>query len=1001
MQRTHADAREQEFDIPIEVRPEMEITIEKMFPMVIHLLAGISRRIIQNEDRNIKKELVQLDVIADFFVSYYYTRRMPEYDNYLLVLSAASYYFLGKVGNSVVLADIITESVFEYSEYAELVVQLLRNKKLSIGNCNAIWADELTEYVEKHNSYFLSVESVDRKLAIALRDKVLQFGSDRDIFCADIFLALSICKTDNLSYRLLKNYTSLSEQDIIKMVSSGKLISEMWPSQKKMAEMGFLSGKSGVIQLPTGAGKTKAIALCIYSYLCNDNPECSVVVTPFRALCREVSRDLYKSLSFDSRVEIVEVSDLIQDDCYGDIFSQNKKKKVIVVTPEKLLFLLSEYPEFAVNIGQIIFDEGHLFEDKSRGAKFELLISTILINTMPETQKVLVSAMIGGLDKLNKWITDGRGSALSDNTLQSGEKRIVALEDYESKNGTYYKFNYFRDKDLKFDYFVPSIFKKMKMGEATFFPMDDGDYPIAVFFRLVKMDNCAMFCSAKKVVEKKIKRIVELACMNQEIIDCFSRNDGNEKERIRFLIEKTYGKEHILEQGAQLGVFAHHAGVTDGIKSSIEYALQKKYVTNVICTSTLAQGVNMPIKYMILHNLLQGETKMSTKDFFNLIGRVGRPGMYLEGTIIFSDINAYKKKKGSWNDFTRAMSDSTDKCYSNLGALCRVENKNYNISNVSIPGYICSYYASDKKNADEILEQFIEFDRLDNTRNGEWKKEWEYVLDVLGSIEWFISKYELDERTIDLIAQNTLAWNIISESEQEILKTIISEVGKYIGRTFKSKEDRVLFSKSMMDSDQYSNLVNEAQNIDINDDSSHEELLEVVIPILQKYEKKKKLSKLDISVAVELGKYWIRGISYLKILEIFQEKGYTILKRTKQGDITVDEIVDICNTCFGYNSTLIMNVLSSQIRIKNDKLADSIDLLGSKLKYGLPTKERIYLYEMGFNDRNIVSELSDDILGSVESKEEVRLRVKENRDVIKKILEKYPSYYTEVLSRID
>ena len=64
----------------------------------------------------------------------------------------------------------------------------------------------------------------------------------------------------------------------------------------------------------------------------------------------------------------------------------------------------------------------------------------------------------------------------------------------------------------------------------------------------------------------------------------------------------------------------------------------------VICTSTLAQGVNLPIRYLIVTSVYQGVERIKVRDFHNLIGRAGRAGMHTEGSILFADPNVYDKR---------------------------------------------------------------------------------------------------------------------------------------------------------------------------------------------------------------------------------------------------------------------------------------------------------------------------------------------------------------------
>jgi hypothetical protein len=65
----------------------------------------------------------------------------------------------------------------------------------------------------------------------------------------------------------------------------------------------------------------------------------------------------------------------------------------------------------------------------------------------------------------------------------------------------------------------------------------------------------------------------------------------------------------------------------------------------VVCTSTLAQGVNLPIRYLIVTGVYQGADRILVRDFHNLIGRAGRAGMHTEGSIIFADTKVFDKRR--------------------------------------------------------------------------------------------------------------------------------------------------------------------------------------------------------------------------------------------------------------------------------------------------------------------------------------------------------------------
>ena len=113
-------------------------------------------------------------------------------------------------------------------------------------------------------------------------------------------------------------------------------------------------------------------------------------------------------------------------------------------------------------------------------------------------------------------------------------------------------------------------------------------------------------------------------------------------EKLSYLIECEMGKESDYYKASKLGAYAHHGGMPMGIRSSIEYAMQVGKIKFIACTSTLAQGVNLPIRYLIISNVYQNKERIKVRDFQNLIGRTGRAGIYTEGTVLLSEINVYR-----------------------------------------------------------------------------------------------------------------------------------------------------------------------------------------------------------------------------------------------------------------------------------------------------------------------------------------------------------------------
>lgn len=133
-----------------------------------------------------------------------------------------------------------------------------------------------------------------------------------------------------------------------------------------------------------------------------------------------------------------------------------------------------------------------------------------------------------------------------------------------------------------------------------------------------------------------------------------------------------FGDEAVVTRSARLGIFAHHGDTPQGIRLAIEHAMKTAKVKYVICTSTLAQGVNLPIRYLIVTGIYQGREPISVRDFHNLIGRAGRSDKYTEGSIIFADPNIYDERttqdgRRRWKRVKALLNpDNSEPCASSL-----------------------------------------------------------------------------------------------------------------------------------------------------------------------------------------------------------------------------------------------------------------------------------------------------------------------------------------------
>lgn len=1032
LKRTRAFAKEIEFDIPKELRAVKDVNIDELFPVAIACIADLSADIVRGKEsvEQIKIHKNELYFASKFYDSYLQLNQteISSDSNYFNLIGAIAYYLCDQIGSSIVLVRNINIETLDLSnrKLDVLIYHLLKNSS-NIEMSHELNPDDneyITEFVGQYNELMTRGISIDHKFINAFRGWIYSTNDYREIFLVDALLAIFILKINHSIFEMLPKSSSIPLEHLIKIVNSGHFVRELWPSQRYMCEMGLFKGMSGVIQMPTGAGKTKAMSMAIYSAFCTEEVGLSIVIAPFRALCREISNDLKHDLEFDDDIQISEISDLLQTDyILEDIFNPDRKT-VVVTTPEKFLFIIRQDESIIDSVGQLIFDEGHLFDDEERGATYELLISSILKQVDSNVQKILISAIIPNVTEINNWFTKGKGVAFSGEDISIVDKLPATLK-WENMGGINYGYLYFVSKDdySSADFFVPRMIeikplKRKPRERQRYFPSVDfansrmaeaNDMAIACFLKIVSNDNAAIFCGRKDSANKMLSRIIDLEQRGYDVSGLKERADPDEIIRISNLLEKHYGKESVLYKGAKLGAFVHHAGVSDGIKSAVEYALKESKITNVICTSTLAQGVNLPIKYLIISSIYQAGEQIKVRDFHNLIGRTARSGMFTEGTIIFSDPFAYSVDRWKWDQYKRLLNpNNSESCTSIILDIVRthlMRNKStYCFYNVAMMRY------TDFEKFQESKEKFLN----NSNQDPEIIRLFNHVFNVLSKIENYISlaiannDNTYTKEFVNELLDDTLAESVATETEKEKLKTLFDKICEYVSNTLPDENSKRTFARSMISCESYLDLQKDVRSTNICK-FSDDELLEFVVRMIIKYASPRQLNKMvKTEDAVEIAKMWIKGDEYYMIQCIADLFDYKIMRKNREAIVSVEEIVSICDGDFGYTASIIINSINEILKssISEDEENDEVDLseyteklltLMQKLKYGLPEQTDVFVYELGFNDRFLAQEIRK-IIGNHSKKDEVKKAIKRSRARINTFLEGYPSVFQSRLN---
>lgn len=1007
---TRSVAKIIEFQVLQETREAKDIQKpETLFPLVIGMLGDLASMInenIINSDIQEKQE-EELTFVANFFDSYKNAKVTPELDHYLLLIGSATYYLCNLPGSTKVLIEKIPNDEnskidnLDAEELEKVLFWLLDNNySENLSPISSIYEKQTTPLTSSICNYFNAGTDEENILSCCdkLRKKAYKRGSPRDLLFADIICAITRKKLQNSCWKNLPIYTDLDISKWEHSIKKNNFIKELWPAQHILGKNDVYKGQSAVIQMPTSAGKTKSIEIIIRSAFLSDRTNLAVIVAPFRALCHEIKHDLLKAFHREQNIEIDEISDAFENLMQSFLTGNQSKKHIIILTPEKLYYLLSQDTSIINDIELVIFDEGHQFDNGSRGITYELLL-TELKELLPETtQRVLISAVLPNAQEIAEWLSPD-SKVVTGNKLLPTQRSIGFVKWKNGKNGEIQYVHH--DNPEKNEYVVPNIISASnlkKLGRETTmrnFPESDGG-SIALYLglKMVKQDSVAIFCGSKLLVTSLLKKVLDLA--KRKTYPEWPKNYSNEKEieKIITLCKRNLGDDAIITKCAAIGVFPHHANIPYGVRRAIEYGMHDKLIRFVICTSTLAQGVNLPIRYLFILNNYQGENLIKARDFHNLIGRVGRAGMFTEGSIIFTNPEIYGKKRQEWRNSINLLNPkSSENCTSTI---CEIFEPIQISDDVQIePFELVNLYYSQENEKNQKIEEYSNIANVTFQINER--------LHLISKIENFLMMFgeRLSIETAENLAKSTLAYHLAEEHRNEIL-TLFQKICEHILNEIVDTSLLPVFAKTLHglnDSLEIQDwIANNKENFF--SCSSSDEIFECLWNLFSKHIKNANFEKYpDKKNLKKTISKWLSGNSYQELYLLL--KGDRIKIGTKF--VTIEHVVDILENGMSYDGTLLINAITELVRLQVDeRIATSISLLllfQKQLKYGLPNIEAIILYEMGFSDRVVAQELAQ-LLLNTNDKHEMKRNILLKEKKVKNILDQYPSFYMDVFDRI-
>ncbi|KAI0938351.1 hypothetical protein AcW1_001903 [Taiwanofungus camphoratus] len=387
--------------------------------------------------------------------------------------------------------------------------------------------------------------------------------------------------------------------------------------QSKLYPVAFGTDEPILLCAPTGAGKTNVAMLTILNELSKYRDEESggfdlnsfkiIYVAPMKALVQEMVGN------FSSRLSVygVKVGELTGDSQMTK--QQIAETQVIVTTPEKydVITRKSTDTSYTNLVRLIIIDEIHLLHDE-RGPVLESIIART-IRRMEQTSEYV---RLVGLSA----------------TLPNYQDVATFLRVDPSKSLFYFDASY-RPCVLQQQFIGVTEKKAIKRYQV----MNEVCYE-KVLDQAGK-NQTLVFVHSRKETSKTAKFIRDMA-IEKETITQFVKPEGATREIL--LEESNNVKDTNLKDLLQFGFGIHHAGMSREDRGLVEELFADGHLQVLVCTATLAWGVNLPahtviIKGTQIYNPEKGRwVELSSQDVLQMLGRAGRPqyDTYGEGIII-------------------------------------------------------------------------------------------------------------------------------------------------------------------------------------------------------------------------------------------------------------------------------------------------------------------------------------------------------------------------------
>ncbi len=429
-------------------------------------------------------------------------------------------------------------------------------------------------------------------------------------------------------------------------------IVELYPPQRE-ALVHALAGRNLVLAIPTASGKTLVALLGVLKKALAGGR--ALYIVPLRALAAEKFEDFraFEPLGVKVGMSTGDFDDMAQElrDC-----------DIVVATSEKADSLSRHDLGWIEHLSIVVADEVHLMHDPGRGPTLEVLLARIR-SLNPKCQVIALSATIQNSQEIASWL---------------GAEHVTST---------------FRPVELREGVFLDGTVTYTDESIEEFHSSDDPVVSI-VAETAARGEQSLVFVNTRKSTEGLAEKLAGYVARTLTDEDRAALREAS--SRLRGAESEATGIADDLAACISSGTAFHHAGLSHGQRRTVEGAFKDRRLRCIVATPTLAAGINLPAKRVIVKDVRRydanyGNLPIPVLEVKQMLGRAGRPRYDTVGHAIL-----VAKDEGQARDLLeRYLLGPPERIYSKLG------------TEEALRTHLLSSIATGLVASDEDLDRFV------------------------------------------------------------------------------------------------------------------------------------------------------------------------------------------------------------------------------------------------------------------------------------------------------